>query len=598
MYKYILIGLLFFPLIALAQLTVPQGGTGKTAFPLGALIYSDTSLRLNATSSPTVGFITATSTTATSTFAGNGYFKGNLQVDGKFFAPAAIVSSGNATINGTLTVTSTITSNSLSSGFVGSNAGTLYSFATSTLGFLSSYDAFTHPSAGQSATTSLMLFNGGASTTAFSTLDGIFVGRTATTSIFGSATSTFGAGIQTIALNITSTTATSTFANGISLSNGCFAINGTCLSSGASLSGTTGQIAYFSGTNTAVGTSTLFMDTASRVGIGTTTPNTALTVRSTGANGINLDSDAGSAVDSGRLFFSNATAGQGISVRNNAASLLFGISATPGSSSGTEMLRLTQFGGLQVNTVNALAYQVSTQLGVSTTTTSVFAAVSTQAPGSGSGAGMSGLLSVIPTAADQRLGFYTIGAMDGANNFGNSLAIQGFSSQTWSSNSARGSYLTFATTPNNSITRAEVMRLDQNGRVGIGTTTPWGLLSVQGTTNPIFVIATSTGNAVFRIDSKGHTVSVGPDPTISSCGSGPTIVGNDRSGAITVGSGVITSCAMTFATAYVSAPSCTMTINTTAVTGGITAISTTDVTFSFSATLGGGIIYYNCIQSE
>ncbi|HWU24226.1 MAG TPA: immunoglobulin-like domain-containing protein, partial [Candidatus Paceibacterota bacterium] len=40
----------------------------------------------------------------------------------------------------------------------------------------------------------------------------------------------------------------------------------------ASLAGTTGQVAYFSGTNTAVGTSTLSITTGSNVGIGTSTP--------------------------------------------------------------------------------------------------------------------------------------------------------------------------------------------------------------------------------------------------------------------------------------------------------------------------------------
>ncbi|MBL8158400.1 hypothetical protein JNK62_02625 [bacterium] len=70
-------------------------------------------------------------------------------------------------------------------------------------------------------------------------------------------------------------TATSTFSStgGINLSGGCYAINGTCIGGGsASLSGTQGQLAYFSGTNTAIGTSSLFIDTNGRVGVGTTTP--------------------------------------------------------------------------------------------------------------------------------------------------------------------------------------------------------------------------------------------------------------------------------------------------------------------------------------
>ncbi len=47
---------------------------------------------------------------------------------------------------------------------------------------------------------------------------------------------------------------------------------------GASLTGTTGQLAYFSGTDTAVGTSTLFIATTGGIGIGTTTPAGALQI--------------------------------------------------------------------------------------------------------------------------------------------------------------------------------------------------------------------------------------------------------------------------------------------------------------------------------
>ena len=47
-------------------------------------------------------------------------------------------------------------------------------------------------------------------------------------------TTTFAGGIQTTALNVTSTTASSTFANGINITGGCFAISGTCFSGGGS----------------------------------------------------------------------------------------------------------------------------------------------------------------------------------------------------------------------------------------------------------------------------------------------------------------------------------------------------------------------------
>ncbi len=95
-----------------------------------------------------------------------------------------------------------------------------------------------------------------------------------------------------------------------------------------------------------------------------------------------------------------------------------------------------------------------------------------------SGAGIQSLTFATPSAADQRLGFYTFGARNGGTSY-NPVAIQGFSSQAWTLNSAQGGYLTFATTPNGSTTRTERMRIDHNGNVGIGTTTPNGLLTLR-----------------------------------------------------------------------------------------------------------------------
>ena len=76
-----------------------------------------------------------------------------------------------------------------------------------------------------------------------------------------------------------SATATSTFGTGLNLRTGCFAIGGTCLTTGSlGLTGTQGQVAYFSGTNTAVGTSSLFIATSGNVGIGTASPDNNLKV--------------------------------------------------------------------------------------------------------------------------------------------------------------------------------------------------------------------------------------------------------------------------------------------------------------------------------
>jgi hypothetical protein len=94
-----------------------------------------------------------------------------------------------------------------------------------------------------------------------------------------------------------------------------------------------------------------------------------------------------------------------------------------------------------------------------------------------SGAGIQSLTSTGPSAADQRLGFYTFGARTSGTSY-NPIAIQGFSSQAWTLGTAQGGYLTFSTTPNGSATRTERLRIDQNGYVGIGTTGPASPLTV------------------------------------------------------------------------------------------------------------------------
>lgn len=122
-----------------------------------------------------------------------------------------------------------------------------------------------------------------ASSTRLSIFDRLYVGGTATTTILGSATSTFGAGIQTTALDVTGS-ATSTFAAGVKLSGGCFEMpNGSCLStssgSGTVGSGTTGQFSYYAADGTTLtATSSIYLATTGNVGIGTASPGAALDV--------------------------------------------------------------------------------------------------------------------------------------------------------------------------------------------------------------------------------------------------------------------------------------------------------------------------------
>lgn len=83
-------------------------------------------------------------------------------------------------------------------------------------------------------------------------------------------------------------------------------------------------------------------------------------------------------------------------------------------------------------------------------------------------------------------------------------------------------------------------------------------------------------------------------PALSSCGTGPSIVGTDANGKVTVGTGVTTSCTSTFATAYTNAPACTVSGDNTAVTY-IATTSTTVLTITSSADMASDVIGYICM---
>jgi hypothetical protein len=82
-------------------------------------------------------------------------------------------------------------------------------------------------------------------------------------------------------------------------------------------------------------------------------------------------------------------------------------------------------------------------------------------------------------------------------------------------------------------------------------------------------------------------------PTVSACGTDPSIEGDDFAGVVTIGSGVVTSCTITFAKAYAVAPSCVITSDAVIVIR-VGAISTTTVTLNSGVSIATNIIHYQC----
>lgn len=89
--------------VAFGSTLIPKafGGTGVTGFPIGSFVYDDgTGTTLKATSSPTFGWIYATSSTLS-------YFNGPLTANGALTALGAFNVTGNSTFTGNVVASST-----------------------------------------------------------------------------------------------------------------------------------------------------------------------------------------------------------------------------------------------------------------------------------------------------------------------------------------------------------------------------------------------------------------------------------------------------------------------------------------------------------
>jgi len=86
-------------------------------------------------------------------------------------------------------------------------------------------------------------------------------------------------------------------------------------------------------------------------------------------------------------------------------------------------------------------------------------------------------------------------------------------------------------------------------------------------------------------------------PAISSCGTTPSAAAgsNNQGGTITIGTGVVTACTLTFTSTLVRTPRCTAGTGSALILANATSVSTSAVVFGFSADLGGGTLRYQCV---
>jgi hypothetical protein len=145
-----------------------------------------------------------------------------------------------------------------------------------------------------------------------------------------------------------------------------------------------------------------------------------------------------------------------------------------------------------------------------------------------------------------------------------------------------------------------IFSVEVNGNVGINETNSDATLEVHSRAAPddyVINISSTDGNSMWAVRGNGHVVSAAgqPDPTLSSCGTSPSIVGSDTAGKVTIGSSASGTCTVTFDEEYATAPACILTNGTIDV-----PVWATTTTSALTITDGAGdfsddVIMYHCI---
>jgi hypothetical protein len=394
------------------------------------------------------------------------------------------------------------------------------------------------------------------------------------------------------AIFASSTTATSTFfGKGINLITSagdipCFAVNGTCVTSGGGSSQwtTTGSNIYYNTGN---------------VGIGNTNPTTTATTKLDVSGFINVDKFSGYRIDSGFLGYAsstnqstiwglfagnNATSSSLSTLRNTAIGFKALSSVTGSLNTAVGTLALS---GITTGTSNIAIGSLAGSAFTTIATGNIVIGAITQANSSSGGSRniIIGSNSGNITSGSGNIGIgssidFPSATTDGQLNIGNGLFGRGMSN-SGTEGLVIGTGVSFA----------------------ISSSTPYSkftIHSVNGDTfGNLFLIASSTSNStttLFGITNTGHFFGTSTSPILSSCGTAPSVLGSDSHGEVTIGS-TATGCTITFASAYRSAPVCTVTNQSMSIVNAMTyTISTTTLTVSQTG-LGGAKVDYICMEN-
>lgn len=157
-----------------------------------------------------------------------------------------------------------------------------------------------------------------------------------------------------------------------------------------------------------------------------------------------------------------------------------------------------------------------------------------------------------------------------------------------------GTLLSFGSANGTSITSTNANFSKLTFTSATGTNLALNLLAVSSVAGNSLVakFSSSTGADLFKIFANGILSTSSTRPTISSCGSSPSVVGDNFAGTVTVGS-VATSCTVTFAPAFTNTPSCVVSFQSSL--AGESYSKTTSALTITATGLGGTLVDYHCI---
>ncbi len=186
----------------------------------------------------------------------------------------------------------------------------------------------------------------------------------------------------------------------------------------------------------------------------------------------------------------------------------------------------------------------------------------------------------------------------GASGFSGSsrVSMKFFSAESWT-DTAQGTYISLATTPNGTVTNTERLRIDNTGNVGIGITAPAQRLSVAG------VIQSTTGGFMFP-DGSTQTVAATGSITSVMPATGGGLSGGGSSGAVTIGiasGGIVNAMVHDVAAGKITGTLPLSQVSGAAGTGANTFTGNQTITGGLSvsgtATVGGNLTLANGLQA-